>query len=97
MSENKSGKTDFFSYKGYPLVRCGNTIYYGNMYEEFVVVIQILESKKVEDLNIATKLKVFKMLTDDKLPADKQIVKAIDKTELFDALDTASYWLTKAS
>lgn len=97
MSEDKSAKTDFFSYKGYPLVRCGNTIYYGNMYDKFVVVIQIQETKKVDDINIATKMKVFKMLTDDKLPANKQIVKAIDKTELFDALDTASYWLSKAS
>lgn len=97
MNENKSGKTEFFSYKGYPLVRCGNTIYYGNMYDKFVVVIQILESKEVDDINIATKVKVFKMLTDDKLPANKQIVKVIEKTDLFDALDTASYWLTKAS
>ena len=97
MSEDKSAKTDFFSYKGYPLVRCGNTIYYGNMYDKFVVVIQIQETKKVDDIDIATKMKVFKMLTDEKLPANKQIVKAIDKTELFDALDTASYWLSKAS
>lgn len=97
MSEENSAKSDFLSYKGYPLVRCGNTIYYGNMYDKFVVVIQIQETKKVDDISIATKLKVFKMLTDDKLPANKQIVKAIDKTELFDALDTASYWLKKAS
>ena len=97
MSENKSGNTDFFSYKGYPLVRCGNTIYYGNMYDTFVVVIQIMESETVDDINIAKKIKVFKMLTDEKLPANKQIVKVIDKTDLFDALDTASYWLTKVS
>lgn len=95
MSEQKSGKPVFFSYKGYPLVRCGNTIYYGNMYDEFVVMIQIMQTVKLGEMSIASKVKVFKMLTDQNLPADKQIVKVIDKTSLLDALDIASYWITK--
>ena len=47
MSESK-----FFSYKGYPLVRNGNTIYFGNMYDEFVVKIQILKKEKIGDLRV---------------------------------------------
>ena len=96
MSDKKSENPGFFSYKGYPLVRKGNIIYYGNMYDEYVVMIQIMKTEKVGDVAVAQKLKVFKMLTDEKLPADKKIEKVIDKNDLLDALDTASYWLSKA-
>ena len=30
-------KSTFFSYKGKPLVRCGDVIYYGDMKDKFVV------------------------------------------------------------
>ena len=39
MAEEKKA---FFTYKGVPLVRKGNNIYFGNMYDEFVVMIEIL-------------------------------------------------------
>ena len=39
MSGKKTSETsDFFNYKGYPLVRNGDTIYYGNMSDEYVVI-----------------------------------------------------------
>ena len=46
MSEKKIEKTDttkneFFSYKGFPLVRNKDTIYYGNMYDKYVIMMQI--------------------------------------------------------
>ena len=31
-------KSDFFTYKGYPLVRKGDQIYYGNMYDDYYVM-----------------------------------------------------------
>lgn len=34
----------FNTYKGYPLVRNGNQIYYGYMSDPFVIFIQILET-----------------------------------------------------
>ena len=41
MAEEKKA---FFTYKGVPLVRKGNNIYFGNMYDEFVVMIEILST-----------------------------------------------------
>ena len=35
-------KSNFFTYKGLPLVRKGNQLYFGNMYDEFIVEITIL-------------------------------------------------------
>ena len=39
----------FFTYKGYPLVRNGNQIYYGYMADPYVIWIQILGTTKNEN------------------------------------------------
>ena len=36
----------FFQYKDKPLVRCGNTLYYGSMQDPFVVMLQVLSTKE---------------------------------------------------
>ena len=38
---------EFFMYRGYPLVRKGNEIYYGYMSEPFVVMMQIVHQQEV--------------------------------------------------
>ena len=40
-------KNEFLTYKEKPLVRKGNTIYYGNMSDPFVIMIQINSTRKV--------------------------------------------------
>ena len=49
-------KNDFFMYKNKPLVRCGDTLYYGNMTDPYVVRITIKTKKKVNDMEIADKV-----------------------------------------
>ena len=49
-------KDGLLMYKGYPLVRNGKTIYYGNSYDPFVVMIQIASTKQSGDLEIADKV-----------------------------------------
>ncbi len=96
MSETKTTKSsDYFTYKGFPLVRKGNEIYYGNMSDEYVVMIQILKTEKVGDLEVASKVRVMRMLTDQNVPADKLITKTVEKESLYDALDIASVWLSR--
>ena len=51
-------KTTFFTYKGLPLVRKGNQLYFGNMYDEYVVWIEIQGTEKVGDLDVANKLMI---------------------------------------
>jgi len=96
MSEKKVAETsEFFNYKGFPLVRNGNTIYYGNMFDEYVVKILILEKQKLGEIEVANKVRVFRMLTDENLPADKRIDKTVDKDGLYEALDIANIWLSR--
>lgn len=46
------------SYKGHPLRRKDNLIYYGTMAEKYIIMLQILDTKKVDDLDVATKVAV---------------------------------------
>mgnify|MGYP007113478778 CR=1 FL=1 len=38
-------KDTFLTYKGKPLVRCGKTIYYGDMADPFVACLQVQSDK----------------------------------------------------
>ena len=40
---------EFFTYKGLPLVRKDNTIYYGNMSDKYVAMLTVLSTHKVKD------------------------------------------------
>lgn len=93
---SESNKNGFPVYRGKPLVRSGDTIYYGNMSDKYVIKIDIKTKKKHDDLEIADKCVVQLMLTDPDIRARKQIVKTSEKTGLYLALDIADAWLTRA-
>ena len=94
MSEKQ--KSPFPMYRGKPLVRSGDTIYYGNMTDKYVIKIDIKSKKTVEDMEVADKCIVQLMLTDPEIRSRKQIVKTSEKNGLYLALDIADAWLTRA-
>lgn len=83
-------------YKGRPLMRKDNMIYYGSMADSHIVMLQILETKKVQDTDIATRVSVELQLTDPNARAKDRIVKKSEKNGFFTALDLGSVWLTRA-
>lgn len=83
-------------YKGKPLVRCGDTIYYGSMKDKYVVKLEIKSKKKVKDLDVADKVTIQLMYTDPNIRSRKQIVKSSEKPGLYLALDIADVWLNRA-
>ena len=85
-----------FTYKGKPLVRCGKTLYYGNSYDPFVIMIQIATTKTVGDLEIADKVFVQLLNTDPTVRPRDAIVKKSEKKGLYAAMDIASIWLERA-
>jgi hypothetical protein len=89
MAEKKA----FFTYKGLPLVRKGNQLFFGHMYDEFVVQIDIVSTEKKGGIDVANKVIIRKMATDMTLPPNKQIVKKAEKGSLYEALDYACAWL----
>ena len=96
MSE-KSVQKDFFTYKGFPLVRNKDTIYYGNMSDDYVVMIHVMEKKKMGEIDVASKVKVYQMSTDQSKSPTEAIVKTSEKNGLYEALDIAYVWLTRAN
>ena len=83
-------------YKGHPLRRKDNIIYFGSMADEYIIMMQILETKKVEDLDVATKVTVQLQRTDPDLKSRDRVVKKTEKTSLYAAMDVASVWLDRA-
>ena len=62
-------------YKGHPLMRKDNLVYYGSMADKYIVMLQILESSNVSDLSVATKVSVQLQLTDPNLKSRDRVVK----------------------
>lgn len=90
-----TAKSSFLMYKGKPLVRSGNTIYYGNMFDKCVVVLQVLSTKTFQDMTMADKVQVQLMLTDPSLRMKERILKKSEKTGLYNAMDIGSIWLDR--
>ena len=84
------------SYKGHPLRRKDNLIYYGTMAEKYIIMLQILDTKKVDDLDVATKVAVQLQLTDPDLKSRDRVVKMTEKDSLYTAMDVATVWLDRA-
>ena len=95
MSEKKD-QPKFPTYKGKPLVRCGDVIYYGSMKDKYVVKLEIKSKKKVKDMDVAHRVTVQLMYTDPNIRTRKQIVKTSEKEGLYLAMDIADAWLTRA-
>ena len=83
-------------YKGHPLMRKDNMIYYGSMADTHIVMLQILETKKVGDEEVASKVSIQLQLTDPAAKSRDRIVKKSEKDGLYTALDLGSIWLERA-
>lgn len=83
-------------YKGYPLRRKDNIIYFGSMADKYIIMMQVLDTKKIEDLDVATKVSVQLQLTDPALKSRDRVVKKSEKDSLYSAMDVASVWLERA-
>ena len=84
------------TYKGHPLMRKDNLIYYGSMADTHIIMLQILESKKVGDMDVATKVSVQLQLTDPAAKSRDRVVKKSEKDGLYTALDFGCVWLERA-
>ena len=86
---------DFLTYKGKPLVRKGNEIYYGDMSEKYIVKFEILSTKNEGDLVLADKIKVLLMLSDTEVKLKDRIIKTSEKSGLYEAMDIGAIWLER--
>ena len=86
----------FLTYKGYPLVRCGDDIYYGNAYDPFVIWIKIVSTKDLNGTVVADRVLIHLLNNDPAVPLKDKIPKKSEKKGLADAIELAAIWLQRA-
>lgn len=84
------------TYKGRPLLRCNNEIYYGSPSDDYVVFMQILSFVEQNGEQVADKVNVKLLSNDPALTPRARIIKESEKTGLYGALDIGSIWLERA-
>jgi len=87
---------ELLMYKGHPLMRKDNLVYYGSMADKYIVMLQILETKNVQDVNLATRVSVQLQLTDPNIKSRDRVVKKSEKDGFYTALDVGCVWLERA-
>lgn len=86
----------FLTYKGKPVVRKGDTIYYGNTDEKFIIMMKVKSTTKVGGEDVADKIAVQLLHNDQEMDPAKRIVKQSEKQGLYNAMDIAAVWLDRA-
>lgn len=83
------------TYKGKPVYRQGNRIYYGNLEDDLILVIDILESKNIYGRQISTKV-AFGVQDNTGELGKGQIFRKAERENLYKAFDLGSWWLQDA-
>lgn len=94
-AEKKAQKETFLTYKGKPLVRKGNTIYYGYMSDPYVIMMQIMSTNEAHDMQMAEKIRIQMISTDESLPLPKRILKTSEQEGLYNAIDISNIWMDR--
>lgn len=84
------------TYKGLPLVRSNDEIYYGDPSKEYIVYLKIISTTQVEGNDIAEKIHVSLVSTDTSLDIMQRMKKQGIKEGLYNALDVGAVWLQSA-
>ena len=96
MSEMNNAASNGLVYKNQPLRRVGNMIYYGSMADKYIVLMQVKETKKVNDMDVATRVSIQLQLTDPAVKSRDVVVKKSEKDSLYAAMDVGCVWLERA-
>lgn len=96
MAASKTPKAEGLIYKGHPLRRVDNLIYYGTMAEKYIIMMQVMDTRKEQDLDLATKVSIQLQLTAPDLKSRDRVVKKSEKESLYSAMDIAAIWLDRA-
>lgn len=80
-------------YKGKPLIRRGNMIYYGDPQEKYMIIMIITSTAKKKDLDVTTGVTIQLMLNDG---TKERMIKQAERGGMYAAMDIAEYWLYDA-
>ena len=86
------GKGEYLEYKGRPLVRQDNEIYYGDLSDKYYIYMMIMSEKDTEKGAVPDKIMIQLLDSATKMPADnkQKIVNGFT-----DAFEFAEAWLAR--
>lgn len=87
---------EFLTYQGRPLVRSGNILYYGSSGEKYIIMMEILSTKKDGTIELSDNVRIDLIYSDEKAHPNDRVVKSSKKKGLFAAMDIATIWLERA-
>lgn len=91
MAEN-----NFLTYKGKPIVRKGNEIFYGNMSDAYVIRFNIISFENAGENELPAKTEVQLLKTSVDFKDKNSVAKETVRDSFFDALDFGFVWLERA-
>ncbi len=92
MAEKKTKEKILF-YRGKPLLRDGNLLYYGDFNDNFIVRMTISETKTINKMKVATKVNIELLEKHGDSIETARLTKKAERTSLWAALDLGVYWL----
>ncbi len=84
-----------FTFREKPLFRSGNTLYYGDPGEKYLLQLDILETKDIKDIKSATKVKI-KLISNTGDLSSSQVFRESEREDVYTALDIGQWWLKTA-
>jgi len=90
-----SDQNAILMYKGKPLIRKDNIVYYGSMSDEYIIQMQILETTDLKDLKMATKVSVQLQRTDPNARGKDWVIKKSEYDGFYAALEVGCIWLSR--
>ena len=83
-------------YRGHPLRRVENLIYYGSMADKYIIMMQVLDTEPLKDISLAKRVSIQLQLTDPNLKSRDRVVRSTEKGSMSEAMEFASIWLERA-
>ena len=87
-------ENEVFTYKGKPLLRCGNQLYYGDIDSKYIARFTIEGSADVKGLSVANRVTIDLMTNEGE--ERSRIIKQAERDGLYKALDIGMFWLEDA-
>ncbi|MCL2837992.1 MAG: hypothetical protein FWE04_02845 [Oscillospiraceae bacterium] len=87
-------ENEVFTYKGKPLLRCENVLYYGNPEDKYIARFTVESSDDVMGLPVASRVTIDLMTNEGE--ERSKIIKQAERDGLYKALDIGCFWLEDA-
>lgn len=89
-------KKKILTYKGKPVYRKGNKLFYGNLEDPLILMLEITETKKQQNINVATKVKFRIQDNSVEEIGTGTNYRTGERDDLYKAFDIGAWWLQDA-